>query len=172
MVYELIVFGGVAFWLITAIVFLIALSLVESIDDFSGASVFQCGYILFLLLFCNINLDLSPYWWSPVPYLLVGLLWFLFMMTHRVKSLRRWIDKQPLPDEIRKQLKHGGRYSVETKWRHIYETEPSWPKFFDRVLLWPLSMMKFASRDMLKAVYDACVERLVAYKHALLGIKS
>jgi hypothetical protein len=172
MVYELIVFGGFAFWLLTAIVFLIALSMVESLEEFSGASALQCGYIVFLVLFCNISLDLSPYWWSPVPYLLIGLLWFLFMMTHRVKSLRRWIDKQPNPDEIRKNLKDGSGYSVATEWRHIYNTEPSWPKFFDRVLLWPLSMVKFASRDMLKAVYDVCVDRLVAYKHALLGIKS
>jgi hypothetical protein len=172
MVYELLVFGGTAFWLLTAIVFLTALSMVESIEEFSGASALQCGYIVFLVLFCNISLDLSPYWWSPVPYLLIGLLWFLFMMTHRVKSLRRWIDKQSAPDEIRAYLKNGSRCDIPREWAHIYNTEPSWPKFFDRVLLWPLSMVKFASRDMLKAVYDVCVERLVAYKHALLGIKS
>lgn len=172
MVYELIVLGGVAFWLITAIVFLTTLSMVESLDEFSGAAMLQCGYIVFLVMFCNISLDLSKYWWSPIPYLLIGLLWFLFMMTHRVKSLRRWIDKQSNPDEIRADLKAGHGYKIPDEWKHIYNTEPSWPKFFDRVLLWPLSMVKFASRDMLKAVYEVCVERLVAYKHALLGIKS
>jgi hypothetical protein len=172
MFYELIVFGGVAFWLLTVIVILIALSMVESLEEFSGASALQCGYIAFLVLFCNISLDLSPYWWSPVPYLLIGLLWFLFMMTHRVKSLRRWIDKQPDPDQLRHDLQKGCPHTIPEEWLFIYKTEPSWPKFFDRVLLWPLSMVKFASRDMLKAVYDVCLDRLISYKNALLGIKS
>ncbi len=107
-VYELIVFGGVAFWLLTAIVFLIALSMVESLEEFSGASALQCGYIVFLVLFCNIRLDLSPYWWSPIPYLLIGLVWFLFMMTHRVKSLRRWIDKQQIRTKSVQTLRMAG----------------------------------------------------------------
>lgn len=170
MIYELIVFGGVAFWLITAIVFIMTLNLVESLDDISGASILQIGYIVFLVLFCNVGFDISKYWWSPIPYLIIGLLWFLFMMTHRVKSLRRWIDKQSDPDEIRKSLKDCSE-KIPNEWRHIYVTEPSWPKFFDRVLLWPLSMVKFACSDMLKAVYDVRVDKLVAYKHALLGIK-
>lgn len=171
MLYELIVFGGVAFWLLTAIVLIIAFSTVESIEEFSTASAIQCAYIVFLILFCNISLDLSPYWWSPVPYLLIGFVWFLFMMTHRVKSLRRWIDRQPNSNEIRENLKGNDFRYVPSEWRYIYKTEPSWPKFFDRILLWPLSMVKFASRDLLKAVYDVCVDKLVAYKHSLLGIK-
>ncbi len=173
MLHELIVFGGVAFWIITAIVFLLAICLVESVDEFSGASVVQIGYVLFLVAFTNITLDLSPYWWCPIPYLIIGVLWFLFMMTHRVKQLRRWIDEQADPDDFRRKLKENklSFHRDREKWLDIYKTEPSWPKFFDRVVLWPLSMLKFATRDLLRLVYDACTDALVRYRNSLLGIK-
>lgn len=171
MVYELIVFGGVAFWLLTALAFLIILMTVDSVDYFSFAFTVFVGYIAVFALFSDVNLDLGKYWWGPILYLLIGLGWFLFMMTYRVRSLRRWMDSQEDPDAVRESLKGGDGPYIPHQWRSIYNTEPSWPKFIDRVTLWPLSMLKFASRDLIEVVYNMCAARLVAYRDALLGIK-
>lgn len=171
MLFELFVFGGILFWIITAIFAIIIFSILENVDDVSAATIALIVYLG--IMFGLSNIEYNFVWWHLVTYFSVGFLWFMFRMTANTKKLRKWIDSQPDPDKIRKSFKEDDGYdsSIPREYRTVYQTEPSWPKFFDRVVLWPLSFAKYLLADLLFDIYDSLSKLLISYRNTILGIK-
>lgn len=165
MIFDLVVFGGVIFWIVVVATTILALGFLESSDEAPVACIIVGVITAILIVACDIPWAIR--WWMPVAYLLIGLIWFMFMMTYRLRPLREWIKEDP----TRKDLFKDNLVAIPRDLAKIYRTEPCYAKFFDRVLFWPLSMLKFALQDLAKAVYDSLVASLIRYKHYVIGVK-
>lgn len=174
MLTELFIVGGIFFWIITAMFLIIIFSALENMSEISVATIFFAVYLVIIGGLTNFTkeFEVSITWWHVLLYLGIGCLWFLTRMTSNLRKLKRWIDSKSDSEEIKKSLsKFKYCNLVPSEYRRIYESEPSFSKFFDRVILWPFCVLKYIFADLCFDIYSFFEKSLVKYKNSILGIE-
>lgn len=158
MFYELIMFGGVLFWALFALLCIFELVWVET-DSVGGL-----GFIIGLALFYAFSQPPIIGWQWIVSYLVIGLVWFFVMFHWNLSKVRKYLKDNP-------EMKEKTIYGWDVDIRHIYDTEPSFSNFVDRLFAWPFSMIRVFFGDFIFEVYNQVAKFLVQYKDKYLGLK-
>ena len=168
MLHELIMFGGIAFWVITSLVVLLLFCSVESSDE-AYSVYFPISVGLFYLFSKPPVIDT----YLIITYLVIGLVWFLGVFRYKLSIVKKYL--KDYPEYIKDGLVNLSAYSPNVKdyQRHsivseIYLEEPSFPRFFDRFFCWPISMIKMFFGDFMQFVYYSISDGLKNYKNNFL----
>ena len=175
MIYELVMFGGTFFWIIFAAYFL----LITFVTDREGQSIpmFIVGILVFYALSRPPILD----WPWIVSYFVIGLVWWFIVFNLRLNKIRKYLKDSPsfiedgkvkfwyITDNPNKAL---NTVNMDREVRRLYESEPSFLTFSERLLCWPFSLAKFAFCDMMQGIYDVLSHTMVRYKNRILGINN
>jgi len=169
MLYPLIVFGGMWFWIIIALDVLFMLAWLDD-DDSGGGSAVAFGVSLgaFYAL-CE-----APvlHWQWFAAYFVIGAVWFLAVFRYRIGKLKKFLTKKGHNKEKQSIHEFLSDYSGEGFNRAmlaIYNREPSYGRFWDRMFCWPLSMLKIIFADLLVDAWDYLVTALNRWKKSFLG---
>lgn len=160
---ELITFGGIFFWSLVGIAFL--LILINTDTDYEPGAI--ATFIISLFIFWGLAKTPVPDWRWPVAYLATGLAWWFFVFNVRLVKLRNYLKANP------KFIENGEvkPYGMTDEMRVIYDNEPSFEKFFGRTLCWPINMIKFFFKDFLDLLYKKLSVFFLFYKDRMLGLK-
>jgi hypothetical protein len=147
------------------------------IDSEGSIPVFIVGILAFYALSRPPILD----WPWIVSYFVVGLVWWFVIFNLRLNKIRKYLKQNPSFIEDGKvkffYITNDSNRAINTvdmdrEIRRLYESEPSFLTFSERLLCWPFSVAKFAFCDMMRSIYDSLSEMMVLYKNKILGISN
>ena len=161
---------------VLSVIALLAISVsVDQCDESPIASIILGSYLAATYAFTNavefvgaLNYGFWPWFGGISAYLTVGAAWWLFVFRFHLGLLRDYINSCGDSDGARRSLSKGKSYFLPNDMRRIYETEPSFSTASDRILLWPLSIIRFFGDDFIKLVFNA----LKNHKRRFLGLET
>lgn len=164
MLVDLIMFGGVFFWIVFGVAMIAMLSMTDNQDD-GAITVFLISVAAFFALTKPPQIFLD--WRLIVAYFGIGIVWWFFVFNIKLLKLKRYLD------EDSRRVIDGTVNSVylSREMLAIYDSEPSFEKFFSRCFCWPLNMIKFFFKDFMQEVWRVISNFAVLYKNRLLGVK-
>ena len=140
MLHNLIEFGGLLFWIIVCLDVLLILAFLDESDS-ASAGVFAASIAAFYLLSTPPELC----WQWICGYFVIGIFWFLAIFRYRIGKLKKFLVKYGFNINEHKSVTYFLDSSSEdnaSKMMNIYEYEPSFARFFDRLFCWPFSILK------------------------------
>lgn len=175
MLFELIVFGSITFYVLSAIAIVVMLSFTDSDED----SVAIVAFVISVAVFWGLSKppEISLGWIAA--YFAVGCCWWFFVFNLRLIKLKRFLKENPtfiedgkvcIPDSYSLTGMTIDRKRVE-EMKNIDKNEPSFSKFFSRTFCWPLNMLKFFLSDVAEGVWCIVKRYTLMYKQSLLGLR-
>lgn len=161
MIYDLIAFGGIVFWTLFVIAFIIEVAVQDT-----GASV--VAFLISIAVFYGLSQPPDIDWIFITSYFVVGVVWWLIVFHYRLNVIKCWIN---LNQDKLKTGKNLYLHSItDAKVRLYFEKEPSLATFMDRVFCWPASMLRILINDIAEELYNKIAHWLKAYKARYLNI--
>ncbi len=172
MIYDVIIFGGLVFWVLFGIATLFMLIFTDSDKELPAISTF----LISLLVFFGFSQPPSIDWKFFVGYFVVGAAWWFFVFNVRLLKLKTFLQKNP--DYIKEgkidipySSYDNNQSTLNREMITIHENEPSFEKFFSRTFCWPLNMLKFLFSDLAVKVYEIVSRGAILYKNYLLNVR-
>lgn len=169
MLFELIVFGSMAFYVFAGFATIIMLGFTDSDQDGPAIAAFVISVLAFWGLSKPPEIGLG---WIAA-YFAVGCCWWFFVFNLRLMKLKRFLRGNPQfvkDGKIKIHDCQGSDYHKNREMDSINQNEPSFTKFFSRTFCWPLNMLKFLLKDVAEAMWDVVKRYTVMYKQSLLGL--
>jgi len=176
MLYELFAFTGtlsISLMIIGALVILIA----GETEDLFCWPVPIVGILIYTLF----TQPPTFHWGWFVGYFVLGLIWFFVMFFINLTKIKKYLKANPdfwypseermvqRADHLDKDSDFYNQYADKKIW-HLYQTEPSVERFLDRVLCWPLLIIKFCCADLTVSLYESIADYLLNFKKRYLKV--
>lgn len=163
LLFELVLFNSIIFWAI-CLPFLFWCYYFLGEEDYYG-TIPLIILTIFLVSFTNVPTVVSSLSWLWVlNYLIVGIVWWFSIFNLKLWKLRKYLRANNLTGESFKE------HNLDSEHLYIYRTEPSFNTFCDRIICWPISILRFVLGDALEYAYNFVYDWTITYKKKFLGI--